>query len=92
MPRRCRRFQTGPLDRLRARLSRHRLRGRTWSEAATGLDFSSAMLAVASRGRGGAIRFDEGDAEALPDGDDAFDAVVSNFGIHHVPRPALALR
>ena len=49
------------------------------------------MLAVA-RARDGAIRFDQGDAEALPYADDEFDAVVSNFGIHHVPRPALALR
>jgi len=58
--------------------------------AATGLDFSTAMLAVA-RARDRAIRFDEGDAEALPYADAAYDAVVSNFGIHHVPRPALAL-
>ncbi len=59
--------------------------------AATGLDFSPAMLAVA-RIRDAAIRFDRGDAEALPYQDGEFDAVVSNFGIHHVPRPALALR
>ena len=58
---------------------------------ATGLDFSTAMLAVA-RAREAAIRFDEGDAEALPYADTSFDAVVSNFGIHHVPRPQLALR
>jgi len=56
-----------------------------------GLDFSQAMLAVA-RARYPSIGFDEGDAEALPYGDDTFDAVVSNFGIHHVPRPSLALR
>jgi SAM-dependent methyltransferase len=56
----------------------------------TGLDFSPAMLAIA-RARDGTISFDEGDAEALPYADGAFDAVVSNFGIHHVPRPALAL-
>jgi SAM-dependent methyltransferase len=58
--------------------------------AATGLDFSPAMLAIA-RVRDGAIRFDQGDAEALPYPDSEFDAVVSNFGIHHVPRPVLAL-
>jgi SAM-dependent methyltransferase len=58
--------------------------------AATGLDFSTAMLAVA-RARDGGVRFDEGDAEALPYAEHAFDAVVSNFGIHHVPRPAFAL-
>ena len=56
-----------------------------------GLDFSKAMLALA-RARHPAIAFDEGDAEALPYADDTFDAVVSNFGIHHVPRPPLALR
>ena len=57
---------------------------------ATGVDFSPAMLAEA-RARFPAIAFDHGDAEALPYEDACFDAVVSNFGIHHVPRPALAL-
>ena len=56
---------------------------------ARGLDFSPAMLAIA---RTNGIATDEGDAEALPYADNTFDAVVSNFGIHHVPRPALALR
>jgi SAM-dependent methyltransferase len=55
-----------------------------------GLDFSPAMLSVA-RARHASIEFDEGDAEALPYPDNAFDAVVSNFGIHHIPRPQLAL-
>jgi SAM-dependent methyltransferase len=58
---------------------------------ATGLDFSPAMLAVA-RARDRAISLDRGDAEALPYADGEFDAVVSNFGIHHVPGPVLALR
>jgi SAM-dependent methyltransferase len=66
--------------------SHARMRG----AAATGLDFSPAMLAVAMW-RDRAIRFAEGDAEALPCADGEFDAVVSNFGIHHVPRPRLAL-
>ncbi len=57
---------------------------------ATGLDFSPAMLAVAAA-RDAAIRLDHGDAEMLPYADQAFDAAVSNFGIHHVPRPTLAL-
>ena len=56
-----------------------------------GLDFSPAMLSIARRHHA-AISFDEGDAEALPYPDHAFDAAVSNFGIHHVPRPQLALR
>jgi ubiquinone/menaquinone biosynthesis C-methylase UbiE len=38
------------------------------------------------------LRFDEGDAESLPYEDASFDSVVSNFGIHHVPRPGFALR
>jgi len=56
-----------------------------------GLDFSASMLGVA-RGRHPGIAFDQGDAEALPYPDGSFDAVVSNFGIHHVPHPILALR
>lgn len=56
----------------------------------TGLDFSAAMLEQA-RLRHPGLRFDEGDAEALPFADGSFDAVVSNFGIHHVPRPGAAL-
>ncbi|HEX3992963.1 MAG TPA: class I SAM-dependent methyltransferase [Acetobacteraceae bacterium] len=56
----------------------------------TGCDFSTAMLEQA-RARFPGIVFDYGDAEALPYRDTNFDAVVSNFGVHHVPRPALAL-
>ena len=56
-----------------------------------GLDFSSEMLAAA-RAREPTIRFDEADAEALPYPDASFDAVAANFGVHHVPRPALVLR
>jgi SAM-dependent methyltransferase len=56
-----------------------------------GLDFSLGMLGVA-RARHPGIGFDQGDAEALPYPDGRFDAVVSNFGIHHVPQPVLALR
>jgi len=56
-----------------------------------GLDFSSAMVAVARVEYPG-ISFREGDAEALPFADVSFDAVVSNFGIHHFPEPVKALR
>jgi ubiquinone/menaquinone biosynthesis C-methylase UbiE len=57
---------------------------------ASGLDFSSAMLDIA-RATHPALHFAEGDAEALPFPDRAFDAVVSSFGIHHVARPERAL-
>ena len=56
-----------------------------------GLDFSAAMLSVA-RTRHPTVMFDQCDAETLPYPDGHFDAVVSNFGIHHVPRPIEALR
>jgi ubiquinone/menaquinone biosynthesis C-methylase UbiE len=57
---------------------------------ATGLDFSAAMVAIARATHPG-IRFEEGDAEALPFADGSFDRVVANFGIHHVPDPVRAL-
>ena len=56
----------------------------------TGVDFSPAMLAEARRAHP-QLRFDEGDAEALPCPDHSFDAVVSNFGIHHIARPDRAI-
>ena len=56
-----------------------------------GLDFSPAMIALARAGHTG-IRFEQGDAEALPFADASFDAVVANFGVHHVPEPIRALR
>ena len=55
-----------------------------------GLDFSSAMIAWARADHPG-IRFEEGDAEVLPFANEAFDAVVANFGIHHVAEPNRAL-
>ena len=57
---------------------------------AQGLDFSAAMVRVA-RAAHPDIAVTEGDAEALPYPDGAFDAIVSNFGLHHVPRPEVAL-
>lgn len=59
--------------------------------SATGLDFSAAMLERARARHGQAIRFELGDAETPPFQNRAFEAVVSNFGIHHVPRPERAL-
>jgi SAM-dependent methyltransferase len=56
----------------------------------TGMDFSIGMLDQA-RTRFPAITFDQGDAEAPPYAAATFDSVVSNFGIHHVPRPDLAI-
>jgi len=57
---------------------------------AAGVDFSSAMLKIA-RAAQPRIEFSQGDAEALPHADGCFDAVVANFGVHHVPRPTAAL-
>ena len=48
------------------------------------------MIALARADHPG-IRFEEGDAEVLPFADEAFDAVVANFGIHHVAEPNRAL-
>src|ERR1019366_2095052 len=57
---------------------------------AHGLDFSAEMVGIA-RSIHPDIVVTEGDAEDLPYPDDTFHAVVSSFGIHHVPRPELAL-
>ena len=56
----------------------------------TGVDFSPAMLALAGSLHPG-IAFEAGDAERLPFPDAHFDAVISNFGIHHVERPERAI-
>jgi SAM-dependent methyltransferase len=56
---------------------------------ASGLDFSPKMLELA-RAAGTSLCFFEGDAEQMPFGDAEYQAVVSNFGIHHVPRPRRA--
>lgn len=57
---------------------------------AQGLDFSAEMVCIA-RSIHPEVVVTEGDAEDLPYPDGAFDAVLSSFGIHHVPRPELAL-
>jgi SAM-dependent methyltransferase len=56
----------------------------------TGVDISASMVALAARRCPGAS-FQEGDAEELPFADSGFEAVVSNFGIGHFPRPEKAL-
>ena len=58
--------------------------------AAHGLDFSAEMVGIA-RSIHPDIVVTEGDAEDLPYPDGTFHAVVSGFGIHHVPQPELAL-
>jgi SAM-dependent methyltransferase len=57
---------------------------------AHGLDFSAEMVVIA-RSAHPEVVVTEGDAENLPYPDSTFHAVVSSFGIHHVPRPELAL-
>jgi ubiquinone/menaquinone biosynthesis C-methylase UbiE len=59
------------------------------SGGVAGLDPNPAMLAVA-RGKGGAVDWHEGRAEALPFEDHAFDAVVSQFGLMFFDDPARA--
>ncbi len=58
--------------------------------SAIGVDLSPKMVALAARLHPG-LDFREADGEALPFLDGAFDAVVSNFGLGHFPRPSHAL-
>ena len=57
----------------------------------TGLDFSAAMVALA-KSRYPDLRFQEGNAQALPFADASFDAVVTCFGLLHFPDADQALR
>jgi SAM-dependent methyltransferase len=56
----------------------------------TGVDFSPAMIAMA-RSLHPAVEFQIADAEELPFSSGSFDAVVANFGIHHVERAERAM-
>jgi SAM-dependent methyltransferase len=56
----------------------------------TGADFSPAMIVMA-RSLYPAVEFRAADAEELPFPDASFDAVIANFGIHHVERPERAI-
>lgn len=58
----------------------------------TGLDIAPNLLETArsrAQAEGLQIQFDEGDAEALPYRDAAFDEIVSMFGAMFAPRPHL---
>ena len=58
-----------------------------------GLDFAPNLLTQAraqATAAGLTARFDEGDAEALPYADGAFDVVASAFGVMFAPRPERA--
>ncbi len=56
-----------------------------------GVDFSSAQIELAQR-HFPDVQFQVGDAEDLPFENDAFDAVVINFGLQHFAVPERALR
>ena len=56
-----------------------------------GIDLAPRMVAIAAAQYPG-LDFRQGDAENLPFPDQTFDAVVSNFGIGHFPRPERAIR
>lgn len=58
--------------------------------SATGVDLADNMIGEA-RTRFPAATFTPGDAEALPFGDAAFDAVVCSFGLLHLPEPERAI-
>jgi ubiquinone/menaquinone biosynthesis C-methylase UbiE len=60
-----------------------------------GLDLSPVLIARARKNAGIAgvdVEFEEGDAEALPYPDGAFDVVLSQFGHIFAPRPAVAVK
>lgn len=61
----------------------------------SGLDLSPALIERARKNAdiaGATIDFTEGDAEALPYPDGAFDVVLSQFGHIFAPRPAVVVR
>ncbi|MHC5022448.1 MAG: class I SAM-dependent methyltransferase [Planctomycetota bacterium] len=57
----------------------------------TGIDFSARMVEVARRSHPKAT-FLEANAEQLPFDDTSFEAVVSNFVVHHLARPDVVFR
>lgn len=59
--------------------------------SAVGVDFSAEMLRRAAA-RHPHVRFEQGDAEALPFGAASVDVVVCNFGVPHFPDPEAFFR
>ena len=57
---------------------------------ACGIDFAEAMIGLARREYPG-VRFEVGDAEALPFKDGNLDAVICSFGMPHFARPERAM-
>ena len=57
----------------------------------TGIDFSASMVEVARRSYPH-VTFQEGSAEQLPFDTGSFDAVVSNFVVHHLARPEVVFK
>jgi len=55
-----------------------------------GIDFSPGMIAEARR-RHPSLEFVQGDAQALPFGDDEFDVVTVSFGLRNFSEPQVAL-
>lgn len=55
-----------------------------------GIDFAATMVAKA-RQNYPSLKFQEGDAEALPYADGSFDHVVCAFGVMHIDRPDVAI-
>src|SRR5688500_6732307 len=60
--------------------------GRAFQRGASlvGVDFASSMIELARR-HNPELQFQQGDAEQLGFADSTFDAVVMNFGLHHIP-------
>lgn len=58
---------------------------------ATGIDFSGDMVDLAKRLYPD-VQFRQANAEELPFEDESFDAVVSNFVVHHLARPAVVFK
>ena len=58
---------------------------------AAGIDFSKEMISIA-RKKYPQIDFTEGDAQALPFGNESFSYAAMNFGLLHIPDPDRALK